>query len=271
VQLRDLVAGKRTVVLTGAGCSTESGIPDYRGPTGAMRARQPMTYQEFVRSADGRKRYWARSSVGWLRFAKAAPNIGHAALATLERNGHVSGVITQNVDGLHSQAGSSRLVELHGSLHRVRCLHCRRLYDRESVQEQIRADNPGYLPSELPKLAPDGDVELTAEAIERFVAPTCRDCGGALKPDVVFFGENVPDHITRDAWSMLDAGDVLMVAGSSLAVFSGYRFVRAAAERNMPVVIVNRGVTRGDKHANLRVDASVGVTLTTLVNQLSSP
>lgn len=268
--LVDLLRGRRTVVLTGAGCSTESGIPDYRGPTGAMRARQPMTYQEFVRSAEGRQRYWARSAVGWKRFAAASPNAGHFALAALEAEGFVGGIITQNVDALHLTAGSRRVVELHGSLHRVRCMHCGRLSDREHVQDRIARDNPGVLPqwnetsSETLQFAPDGDVHLSAETVERFTAPSCTSCGGALKPDVIFFGENVPAHTTQSAWNLLDEAEALLVVGSSLAVFSGYRFVKAAHERGVPVAIVNQGVTRGDPHATLRIDAAAGVALTEL-------
>lgn len=260
--LRDLLRGRRAVVLTGAGCSTESGIPDYRGPTGALRAREPMRYQEFVRSSDGRKRYWARSAAGWGRFATAVPNSGHLAMAALESAGRVRGVITQNVDGLHGRAGSRQVIELHGSLHRTRCLHCGRLVDRESVQAAIAAQNPGFLDraAETHDVAPDGDVHLPTDAVDRFIPPSCEACGGALKPDVVFFGENVPEHVSRDAWAMARDAEVLVVAGSSLAVYSGYRFVRAASERGVPVVIINRGVTRGDAHAQLRIDAGVGET-----------
>lgn len=269
MSLDELLRGRRTVVLTGAGCSTESGIPDYRGPTGAMRARQPMTYQEFVRSPDGRQRYWARSAVGWLKFAAAAPNIGHYALAQLEARGAVTGIITQNVDALHGRAGSVNVIELHGSLHRVRCLHCGMLRDRESVQAQIALQNPGFLPASADDLqhAPDGDVHLSAEAVNAFTPPACTQCGGALKPDVIFFGENVPPHTTQQAWDLLAKAEALLVVGSSLAVFSGYRFVKAAHERGIPIAIVNQGVTRGDPHATLRVDAPAGATLA----QLSSP
>ena len=258
------------MVLTGAGCSTESGIPDYRGPTGVMRAREPMRYQEFVKSEEGRQRYWARSAVGWGRFASAAPNAGHHAIAVLEQAGHVHGVITQNVDGLHGQAGSRRVIELHGSLHRARCLHCARLVDRESVQARIAKENPGFLEAGTAarELAPDGDVHLSPEEVARFVTPSCEACGGPMKPDVVFFGENVPDHTARAAWSLLDGAEMLIVAGSSLAVYSGYRFVKTAAERNLPVVIVNRGVTRGDPHASLRIDAAVGATFTSVARDL---
>lgn len=269
--LVELLRGRRTVVLTGAGCSTESGIPDYRGPTGAMRARQPMTYQEFVRSAEGRQRYWARSAVGWLKFAAAQPNVGHQALAKLEASGAIHGIITQNVDALHSRAGSNKVIELHGSLHRVRCLHCGVLLDRESVQKQIARQNHGFLPDDAADLhyAPDGDVELSAEAVSAFTPPSCTQCGGALKPDVIFFGENVPPHTTQHAWDLLGSAETLLVVGSSLAVFSGYRFVKAAHERGIPVAIVNQGVTRGDPHATLCVDAAAGQTLTALAAQLS--
>ncbi|MBC7794649.1 MAG: NAD-dependent protein deacetylase [Clostridia bacterium] len=271
-ELVDLLRGRRTLVLTGAGCSTESGIPDYRGPTGAMRARQPMKYQEFIGSALGRQRYWARSAVGWLRFKAAAPNAGHFALAELEARGAVRGLITQNVDALHERAGSKRVIELHGSLHRVRCLHCGLLEDRESVQQRIAFENRGVLPASIAELqyAPDGDVSLSDETVAQFTAPSCRSCGGALKPDVIFFGENVPPHTTQDAWSLLAEADALLVVGSSLAVFSGYRFVKAAHERGVPVAIVNRGVTRGDPQATLRVDGAAGAVLTELLSALTT-
>lgn len=266
--LRGLLAGRRTVVLTGAGCSTESGIPDYRGPTGSLRKREPMRYQEFARSADARTRYWARSAVGWPRFATARPNEGHQALARLEAAGAVMGLITQNVDGLHSEAGSMRVVELHGSLHRVLCLACAWSLGRGELQRELMALNPGFSGWEA-ALAPDGDADLSPEHVAGFRVPPCRACGGVLKPDVVFFGENVPGPVVEAAWALLDEAEALLVVGSSLAVYSGFRFVRAAAERRMPIALVNMGPTRADELATVRVESPAGVALGALARALA--
>jgi len=247
----ELVRHGRLVVLTGAGLSTDSGIPDYRGP--GSRARQPMTYQEFVSGPEARRRYWARSHLGWSRMRTASPNAGHAALATLDPEL----LITQNVDGLHEAAGSRRLVALHGRIADVVCLSCRRTTSRSALATRMVSANPGYAARHADaEVRPDGDVEL--EDTAGFVVPDCSSCGGVLKPDVVFFGENVPaERVQRcyDAVDGLTPEDALLVVGSSLTVMSGFRFVRRAAKAGVPVVIVNRGTTRGDELATVKVDA----------------
>jgi NAD-dependent SIR2 family protein deacetylase len=217
--LLELLRGRRAVVLAGAGCSTESGIPDYRGPEGSLRTRSPMQYQEFVRSEASRVRYWARSTVGWTRFSAARPNAAHHALAELEDAGVVRGIITQNVDGLHHAAGSRRVVELHGSLASVRCLVCGRLEGRAEFQARLVGMNAEWADrlfrhtagGEV-ESAPDGDAELPQWAMESFRVPECEGCGGVMKPDVVFFGENVPAATVEDAWRLFGEGDVLLVA-----------------------------------------------------------
>lgn len=271
--LTDLLRGRSVVVLAGAGCSTESGIPDYRGPQGRLKTRKPMQYGEFVRSEEGRIRYWARSAVGWGRVSSARPNHGHVALARLEASGIVRGIISQNVDGLHQVAGSRRVVELHGSLAYVRCLDCDGTVRREEHQRRLLELNPGWLagtaaPSDEPEAAPDGDAELRPEVTRDFVVPGCLRCGGVLKPDVVFFGENVPRSTLDDAWSLFDEGEVLLVVGSSLTVFSGRRFVYRAVERDVPVGVVNLGPTRADDVAAVKVDGRLGTTLPALAAEL---
>lgn len=255
------------VALTGAGCSTESGIPDYRGPETARRARNPIQYHEFVCSAGVRQRYWARSFVGWPRMADARPNPAHESLAALEQAGLLRGIITQNVDRLHHSAGSQRVVELHGALAEVRCMDCSHVESRHSLQARLAALNPGWAAHGVEQ-APDGDAELAGEMVQRFRVPGCVACGGPLKPHVVFFGENVPRPVVDRAWALLDEAEVLLVVGSSLTVFSGFRFVRRAAERKLPVAIVNLGPTRGDTLAQLRVDAQAGRLLPRLVDIL---
>ncbi len=261
------------LVLSGAGISTESGIPDYRGPESSKKPRNPMRYQQFVGSEAARQRYWARSFRGWQRVYKARPNAGHKALAQLEtrlqsREGHgFTGLITQNVDGLHQAAGSRNVLELHGSLAAVRCLGCRGVESRRKLQERMRAANPALHVSAT-DIAPDGDAEVSEAAIRHFNVPACSRCGGVLKPDVVFFGENVPKARVLRAWTMYEQADVLLVVGSSLTVFSGYRFVARAAKENKPVVIINAGPTRGDKDACLCVDARLGEVLPGLVETL---
>ena len=241
----------RLVVLTGAGLSTDSGIPDYRGPGAPVR--MPMTYQEFVSGPSSQQRYWGRAHVGWSRMRRAEPNDGHHALARLEALGRVGLLVTQNVDGLHERAGSRAVVALHGRISDVVCIDCRRVTGRAKVQEQMGDLNPGWVRRHGEVLArPDGDVAL--EETAGFVVPICDACGGRLKPDVVFFGENVPKDRVARVHAALDAADALLVAGSSLAVMSGLRFVRYAAKAGMPVVIVNRGVTRGDDLATYKVD-----------------
>ncbi|HEY6934249.1 MAG TPA: NAD-dependent protein deacetylase [Marmoricola sp.] len=264
-QVYDALAG-RLVVLTGAGISTDSGIPDYRGPrpAGAPPTRMPMTYQEFVASPENQQRYWARAHVGWSRMGSAHPNAGHQALARLEALGRVDLLVTQNVDGLHERAGSQRLVALHGRIAEVVCLDCRSVSSRAAVQARMAAANPGWAARHAEAtVRPDGDVEL--DATRGFVVPACARCSGRLKPHVVFFGENVPkDRVTRTR-EAVDRADALLVVGSSLTVMSGLRFVRQAARSSKPVVIVNRGTTRGDELASYKVEAGCSEFLTDLV------
>ena len=267
--LADLLTGRRTLVLSGAGVSTESGIPDYRGPASSGRPRNPMRFQQFVGSEDARRRYWSRSLVGWPVVQRAAPNEGHRALAALEQRGVIGGVLTQNVDGLHQAAGSRAVLELHGSLAAVRCLACRRVESRRSLQERMLDLNPSYRTRTV-DVAPDGDADVSADAILGFVVPACTACGGVLKPDVVFFGENVPARRVELAWRMYDGADALVVVGSSLAVFSGFRFVKRAAEEGKPIAIVNDGPTRGDALASLRVAGRLGAVLPELQRSLLS-
>jgi NAD-dependent SIR2 family protein deacetylase len=256
----DMLLGRRLVVLSGAGLSTDSGIPDYRGP--GSPARQPMTYQEFVGGPVARQRYWARSHLGWSRMRRAEPNHGHRALAELDPDL----LITQNVDGLHEAAGSRRIVALHGRIADVICLGCRRTTSRARLEQRMSAANPGFDESHASAATrPDGDVDL--EDTSAFVVPDCDDCGGVLKPDVVFFGENVPPvRVQRcyDAVDSLTCDDALLAVGTSLTVMSGFRFVRRAARAGVPVVIVNRGTTRGDDLATVKLDAGCSEFLTAL-------
>lgn len=255
--LTEFLDRHRTLVLSGAGISTDSGIPDYRGP--ASRPRAPMRYQTFLRDDEARRRYWARSSVGWPVTAQARPNLAHAAVARLERGGAVAGVVTQNVDGLHQQAGSRRVLELHGSLATVVCLDCGVRSARTVLQERMHAANPAFnVRPDEDDVAPDGDVEIPNRLTTDFVVPACVTCGGTLKPDVVFFGENVPRPRVDRAFAMLDAAEALLVLGSSLSVFSGYRFVRRAREQGKPIAIINDGPTRGDDDAWLRSHGRLG-------------
>jgi NAD-dependent SIR2 family protein deacetylase len=265
--LASLLRGRRTVVLTGAGCSTESGIPDYRGPGTLARARNPIQHREFLSRPEVRARYWARSLLGWPRFSSARPNAAHQALAALERGGLVPGLITQNVDRLHHAAGSSRVIELHGALARVRCLDCGGCEPRGELQERLLALNPGFVEHRV-ELRPDGDAELPVEAVQSFHVPTCVRCGGTLKPDVVFFGDNVPPPTVEAAFSLLEEGEALLVVGSSLAVFSGYRFVLRASERRMPIGLLNLGECRGAALASVRVEAKAGEVLPALASAL---
>lgn len=271
--LARLLSARRAVALTGAGCSTESGIPDYRGPLPdgrARPARTPIDYREFIGSAAARRRYWARAVLGWTAVARARPNPAHRALAALEQSGALAGVITQNVDGLHAAAGSRRVIELHGALARVVCLGCGTLGSRAALQERLLAQNPGWAArAGGAALAPDGDAELGGEAVARFAVGACGACGGVLKPDVVFFGETVPRVVVDAAWALLAEAEVLLVVGSSLTVYSGYRFVRRAAEQRTPVAIVNQGPTRGDDHAAIKVEARAGRVLPALARRLA--
>ena len=267
--LVDLFSRGNVAVLSGAGLSTESGIPDYRGPSGqARRAGQPMTYQAFTGSAQARQRYWARSHLGWRHVTGAVPNAGHRAVAALERAGLASGVITQNVDGLHQAAGARAVTELHGSLHRVVCLSCWERSSREVLDRRLRAANPAWTAALVgaPAANPDGDVAL--EETSGFTVVDCLSCGGLLKPDVVFFGENVPSPRVEACFSLVSSSSAVVVLGSSLTVMSGLRYVRHASSLGIPVVIVNQGTTRGDEVAAARLDAPLGSTLTALAREL---
>ena len=274
--LVEVVRAGGVTVLSGAGLSTESGIPDYRGADGVRRVT-PMTYQEFVGTSEARQRYWARGYLGWARFAGAGPNAGHRVVAQLQRRGLVGTVITQNVDGLHQAAGSGDVVELHGSLAQVVCLACGARRHRTDVQQQMARENPDFTrhvqrvagdgSRVSSQIRPDGDIVLDDAVVTGFLAPQCLDCGSdALKPDVVFFGESVPrDRVSRCTGLVADSR-ALLVLGSSLAVMSGYRFVRQAARAGIPVGIVTLGPTRGDAQATVKVDAPLGATLLPLLD-----
>ena len=268
--LADLIADGGALVLSGAGLSTDSGIPDYRGATGSLRRHTPMTYQTFTRDPRGRHRYWARSYVGWRQIERARPNEGHRAVAALQQAGAVGEVITQNVDGLHQAGGARDVVELHGGLDRTVCLACGDVDDRAALDVRLRAANPGFRPDATDEVNPDGDVELPDDALDGFVMVGCLACGGGpLKPDVVFFGETVPRDRVDHCFSLVDRATSLLVLGSSLTVMSGYRFVIHAAKRGIPVGIVNSGPTRGDAKADLKVDAPLGLVLPELVRRVA--
>jgi NAD-dependent SIR2 family protein deacetylase len=262
-RLADLVAAGDVMVLSGAGLSTESGIPDYRGPTGALRRGLPMTYQTFTGDPAARQRYWARSQLGWRVIARAVPNAGHRAVAALQHRGLLSAVVTQNVDGLHQAGGAADVVELHGNLDRVVCLGCLERTPRADLDRRLRAANPGWA-AEATALNPDGDVALDDAAAASFRLVDCLSCGGLLKPDVVFFGENVPPAKVAHCYGLVERSRALLVLGSSLSVMSGLRFVRRATATGVPVMIVNQGWTRGDDLATLKVDAPLGRTLAAL-------
>jgi NAD-dependent SIR2 family protein deacetylase len=262
VDLASLIAGGDVVVLSGAGLSTDSGIPDYRGETGRARNATPMTFQEFTGSAEARQRYWARSHLGWRHVAHARPNSGHVAVAQLQEQGIVSGVVTQNVDGLHTAGGARDVLELHGALSRVVCLQCGDLTARAALRDRLTEANPSFTDRELP-LKPDGDVDL--EDVAAFVVVDCVVCGGVLKPDVVFFGESVPRDRVDRAYALVDAARCLLVLGSWLTVMSGYRFVLHASRLGVPVAVVNQGPTRGDALATVKLDAPLGEVLPALV------
>jgi NAD-dependent SIR2 family protein deacetylase len=264
-----LVADGDVVVLSGAGLSTDSGIPDYRGATGSLRRHTPMTYQTFTGDPRGRHRYWARSFVGWRQIRGARPNAGHRAVAELQQAGLVCGVITQNVDGLHQAAGAQAVVELHGGLDRTVCLACGDVASRAVLDERLRAANPDFGPR-TDEINPDGDAELPDEVLDGFVMVDCVACGrGPLKPDVVFFGETVPRDRVDTCFELVDRAGSLLVLGSSLTVMSGYRFVLRAAKAGIPVAIVTVGPTRGDAKADVRVDAPLGVVLPELAARLT--
>jgi NAD-dependent SIR2 family protein deacetylase len=257
---------EKVTVLTGAGCSTASGIPDYRDDEGRWKHREPMRFAQFVREPRNRQRYWAQSFSGWERISDALPNPAHLALAALEQRGHVHTLVTQNVDMLHQRAGSRRVIDLHGVLHRVRCLTCGQSMARNDFQTQLRDANPDWTAA-VHRLAPDGDAKLSRSDFEAFVVPSCR-CGGALKPDVVFFGESVPKARVAAVHRALAESDALLVVGSSLMVYSGYRFALAASKRATPLGILNRGTTRADHLAGMRLRGHCAELLEAAANAL---
>jgi NAD-dependent SIR2 family protein deacetylase len=258
---------RNVLALTGAGMSTASGIPDYRDKDGVRRGRAPVQGPEFRRSDAVRRRYWARSMVGYPTLAQAAPNAGHHALAALEQGGALGAVITQNVDGLHQRAGSQKLIELHGNIHGVVCLDCRTQYARGAIQEQLLRENPQLAGSNAQPL-PDGDAQLEPEALEHFSVPQCGNCGGVLQPDVVFFGDTIPRDRTELALQTMAEADALLVVGSSLMVFSGYRFCKLAAETGKPIAAINAGVTRADALLSLKLALSAETALPQLAQRL---
>lgn len=263
------MTGRSFAVLTGAGISTSSGIPDYRDSEGVRRGRQPMMFQEFLNAPEARRRYWARAMLGWPRVRAARPNAAHAALARLERQGLISGVITQNVDTLHDQAGSEDVIELHGSLHWVLCLDCRQRTERDRVQLTLMEQNP-YLAEVDAVQAPDGDTLLDAAFEERFQVPHCPHCGGdRMKPDVVFFGENVAPPTAARAVARIEAADGLLVVGSSLMAYSAFRLCRAIAEQGKPLLAINLGKTRADDLLQLKVADPCEALLPALEQRLS--
>ncbi len=244
---------RRLFVLTGAGCSTNSGLPDYRDVDGRWKRAQPMTYQVFMGDEAARRRYWARSMVGWRRFGRAQPNGAHRALACLEATARCEVLLTQNVDGLHQAAGSTRVIDLHGRLHQVRCMGCERLMPRAAFQDELERLNPSWVCLEAAD-APDGDADLETAAFASFVVPPCLHCGELLKPDVVFYGENVPRERVDTAARHLAEADAMLIVGSSLMVYSGFRFVQAAAHAGKPIVAINLGRTRGDELLAFKVE-----------------
>jgi NAD-dependent SIR2 family protein deacetylase len=266
----------RLLVLTGAGCSAPSGIPDYRDADGAWKHKKPMTLAEFTGSAAARRRYWAGSLRGWPRVRDARANPAHDALARLEHSGRVVRLVTQNVDGLHQRAGSRRVTDLHGRLDRVECLRCGAFLHREDMQSLLLAWNPRFAPRHSPaagpgappgvdgEMRPDGDTQVKASP-DDLAVPDCPECGGVLKPNVVFFGESVPRSRVDDAFAALDAADALLVVGSSLMVYSGYRFVRAAREGRRPVALVNLGRTRADGDGCLKLERDCAALLAEVV------
>ncbi len=268
--LAELVAGGDVTVLSGAGLSTESGIPDYRGPSGMARRHTPMTYQTFTRDPAARRRYWARSHLGWRSIARAAPNPGHQAVAEMQQSGLLAGIVTQNVDGLHQAGGARGVIELHGNLARAVCLDCGNGVSRDEVDRRLREANPGFA-ARVTAVNPDGDVSLGDEDVARFRTVDCTVCaGGLLKPDVVFFGESVPPVRVAHCYALVERSRALLVLGSSLTVMSGRRFVVRAAKLGIPVVIVNQGPTRGDGHALLTIDAPLGTVLPEVARRIES-
>ena len=264
-----MASHRHVLVLTGAGISTASGIPDYRDANGVRRGKAPMEGPAFRSSEAMRRRYWARSMIGWPKLAGTAPNAGHRALAALEIAGKVSTILTQNVDGLHQQAGSSAVIELHGNIHRVVCLDCAAEQTRRSVQDLLEHANPELAASDATAL-PDGDADLETGALASFHVPSCPVCGGTLQPDVVFFGDGVPRARSEAAERAVAAADAVLVVGSSLVVLSGYRFCRMAAEAGKPIAAVNRGVTRADPLISLKCQEAAELLLPLLAARLTS-
>ncbi len=267
-ELKAQLAPGNVFVLSGAGVSTDSGIPGYRDENGTWKGRAPIQYRDFVGSESVRKRYWARSSLGFPLISNAAPNAAHRALSALEARALLSLLVTQNVDGLHRRAGSQNLVDLHGRLDQVRCLGCEALTSREALQSELLDRNPEFAQASA-TFKPDGDAEPEDVDYERFRIAACTACGGMLKPHVVFFGESVPKERVQQAMSALESSRLLLIVGSSLMVFSGYRFARAAARLGLPIVIVNRGVTRADELSALKLNGDVGAILSAVVGGLA--
>lgn len=269
-ELADFVAAhSRLLVLSGAGCSTGSGIPDYRDESGEWKHTKPVQIGEFLASEGVRRRYWARSFLGWLRVAAAKPNAAHIALAKLEKLGFVEQLITQNVDNLHRRAGSSQVIDLHGVLENVRCMNCDNTFSREDIQRELEKTNPDFA-ARAAGYAPDGDASIEAGAERDFNIPDCAECGGILKPDVVFFGENVPRDRVEACYRALERAEALLVVGSSLMVFSGFRFARQASETGKPLAIVNIGKTRADSLTAHRYSADCGELLPAIVERLAA-
>lgn len=269
--LRDFIAQhRRLFVLTGAGCSTDSGIPDYRDASGSWKRSPPVNFQAFMGSVAVRQRYWARSLIGWQRFRRAAPNAAHAALARLEQQGRLELLVTQNVDGLHQAAGSTRVIDLHGRLDRVKCMDCESLVSREDVQAELLRHNSSWSALQG-RAAPDGDADLDGLPFGEFTVPSCARCGGVLKPDVVFFGESVPRPRVDMAMQHLERADAVLVVGSSLMVYSGYRFVQAAAQSGKPVAAINLGRTRADELLTLKVSEACALALAALDCHVGGP
>jgi NAD-dependent SIR2 family protein deacetylase len=270
-ELTALLSGRRIAVLTGAGISTDSGIPDYRGPDSPPS--NPMTIRQFTSDPAFRQRYWARNHVGWRHMDDTLPNAGHRALAALEHASVVTGVITQNVDLLHTKAGSRNVINLHGTYAQVICLNCGHTMSRAALAEQLEALNPGFVERAEAvgglAVAPDADAVVADTASFRYL--DCPRCAGMLKPDIVYFGENVPKDVVAESYSLVDDADALLVAGSSLTVFSGYRFVRHASARRIPIAIINRGSSRGDDLATIKVDGGCSELLALLANELVNP
>ncbi len=253
----------RLFVLTGAGCSTDSGIPDYRDAEGNWKRSPPVNFAAFTGSAAVRQRYWARSLAGWPRISRARPNGAHAALARLERGGHIDLLVTQNVDGLHQSAGSNRVIDLHGRIDQVRCLGCERITSRAALQIKLLACNAEWRALEA-RSAPDGDADLDDLPFERFTVPSCEHCGGVLKPDVVFFGESVPRSRVEASIGRLEQADAMLIVGSSLMIYSGYRFAQHAARHGLPIAAINLGRTRADALLSLKVTVPCAEALATI-------